>query len=568
MTAVLPPTAWTTGSTEVFKTGTWRAALPQYVSRSSPCRDACPVNGDIAAWIGHARSGDLRRAWEVLTVNNPFPAIAGRICHHPCESACNRAEYDEAVSVCRLERAVGDAAVAAGWRHEPPAREREGHVAVLGGGPSGLSAAYQLRRRGWRVTIYELRDQLGGLMRYGIPPYRLPREVLDAEIARIVAMGVNVRPASMPAAGDAARPDEGSDAGSAAPPGTGSFLAWLRANHDAVYVATGAATPKRLPQLPSGAAWLMQGADYLARCNTGEAPHLGRRVVVIGGGSAAMDVARSARRQGHDVTVLALEKAAAMPAQREEVHEALEEGVALADGAMLQRVVPQANGTLHVECVLVNFEAGAVRGSFRVTPVAGTEFTIEADAVVPAIGQDPDLGVLDGLPAQGALLDVDGAQATGVARVWAGGDVASMARFVTEAVGMGKRAAIDIDRELRGEPAPARATGSTITLGEIATWYHPHGRRPPEARRGVEERLGGNAEVQLALAPAAVHAEASRCFSCGTCTSCDNCFQFCPDLAVKRVNGAYEILADYCKGCGVCVRECTTGAMLLTEERR
>lgn len=545
--AVLPPTAWTTGTTEVFKTGSWRAALPQHLKRPSPCHQACPVNGEIAQWIGHARADDFRRAWDVLTINNPFPAIAGRICHHPCETACNRAAYDEAVSVCALERAVGDEAIAQGWAYERPAQEREGHVAVVGGGPSGLSAAYQLRRRGWQVTLYEGKPMLGGLMRYGIPSYRLARDVLDAEIQRIVDLGVTVRfGAALANAEDFER---------------------LRAMHDAVYVATGAARPKPLPQIPHGAPWLLQGADYLAACSVGAAPAMGQRVVVIGGGSAAMDVARSARRAGCDVTILALEPRAQMPAQREELEEALEEGIQLADGAMLGEVAGNGKG-LTLRCRRVNFQPGDAPGRFSVTPIEGSEFTLAADGVLTAIGQDPELTPFAALPARGALLAAGTGQAV-ASGVWAGGDVASMARFVTEAVGMGKRAAIDIDRELRGEARAEAAATAATPLGELATWYHPHAKRPVRTRLAPGARVQSGSEVQQALTRAQVRAEVQRCFSCGTCTACDNCFQFCPDLAVQRLDGGgYTVLADYCKGCGLCVKECPTGSMLLTEERR
>jgi NADPH-dependent glutamate synthase beta subunit-like oxidoreductase/ferredoxin len=550
MNMPLPPTIWTTGTTEAIKTGTWRASLPHYIRPPSPCHQACPVNGDIAEWIGLARERDFRGAWEVLTRHNPFPAIAGRICHHPCESACNRGAYDESVAICKLERAVGDMALQHGWTYEPPATERAQHVAIVGGGPSGLSAAFQLRRRGWKVTIYESQPELGGLMRYGIPSYRLSRAVLDGEIARIVALGVQVR------CGQALS--------------TAEDFERLRATHDAVYLAIGAGRPKRLPQLPRDATWLMDGAEYLARCATGTPPVLGKRVLVVGGGSAALDAARSARRAGHEVTILSLEKAGQMPAQREEVAEALEEGITLVDGAMLTAAQPKNGEGLALKCVRVDLELGAVRGQFKILPVAGSEFTLAADAVVSSIGQDPDLGALASwLPVNGNLLAVDARQATANEGVWAGGDVASMARFVTEAVGMGKRAALDIDRRLRGADAADAGKQAAVGLANIATFYHPKQARAAETRRSAAERLASGVEVQLGLELEQALSEAGRCFSCGTCTECDNCFHYCPDLAIKRVEGGgYEVLGDYCKGCGVCVKECPTGSMTMREEVR
>ncbi|HWI84459.1 NAD(P)-binding protein [Ramlibacter sp.] len=547
--AILPPTTWTTGSTEVFKTGTWRAQLPQYVNPPSPCHQACPVNGEIARWIGLAHQRDFRGAWEVLTINNPFPAVAGRICHHPCESACNRGAYDESVSICKLERAVGDMALAEGWAYPMPAVERAGHVAIIGGGPSGLSAAFQLRRRGWRVTIYEPQPELGGLMRYGIPSYRLSRPVLDGEIARIVALGVQVKRERIATLAEFER---------------------VRAAHDAVYVAIGAGRPKRLPQLPASAPWLIDGAEYLARANAGSPPDLGRRVVVIGGGSAALDAARSARRAGHDVTILSLERADQMPAQREEVKEALEEGITLVDGAMLNAVRPADGSGIVISCQKVTFEPGPVRGQFKVTPVEGAEFTLAAHAIIPSIGQDPDLAALAAqVPAERGLLVADRRQATGADKVWAGGDVASMARFVTEAVGMGKRAALDIDRALRGAPASQAAAEAPVGLDAIALHHHPKTARVAQRVRPPVERLAGGLEVQLGLELEQALAEAGRCFSCGTCTNCDNCFVYCPDLAIRRLDGGgYEVLTDYCKGCGMCVKECPTGSISMHEEIR
>jgi NADPH-dependent glutamate synthase beta subunit-like oxidoreductase len=386
-------------------------------------------------------------------------------------------------------------------------------------------------------------------MRHGIPSYRLAREVLDAEIARLVALGVQIR-CHEPLA-DAAQFEQ------------------LRRTHDAIFVATGAARVKRLAALDYALPGVLDGAAYLAACNAGAAPALGHEVVVIGGGSAALDAARSARRQGHAVTVLALEARAQLPAQREEVDEAVEEGIAIVDGAMLVALRAGADG-LALQCQRVNFVPGATRGEFRIEPIIGSEFELRADAVLSCIGQDPELTPFGAaLPQQGALLGADPkTQASGAEQVWAGGDVASLARFVTEAIGMGKRAALDIHRTLAGDEATPAEEGPPVPLAAIATWYHEPAARARAPLVPAEERLRGGAEVQLGLEIEQALAEGARCFSCGTCITCDNCVAVCPDLAVRRVGDGYEVLAEYCKGCGLCVRECPTGSMTMVEERR
>jgi NADPH-dependent glutamate synthase beta subunit-like oxidoreductase/Pyruvate/2-oxoacid:ferredoxin oxidoreductase delta subunit len=525
--AAPPPTTWTTGTTEAIHTGTWRAALPAYAKRPSPCGEACPVEGDIARWMQQARIGDWHGAWTILSENNPFPAVAGYVCHHPCESACNRAGLDGALAVCALERHIGERALDEGWRYPQPAQGAR-RVAIVGGGPSGLAAAYFLRRRGHTVTMFEAQDELGGLLRHGIPPYRLPRHVLEGEIERILALGVEVR------TGVSLRTEE--------------QFRRLQEDYDAVYLAVGAGVPKRLRELDYAAPWVLDGAAYLARSNAGKPPALGRRIAVIGGGSAAMDVARSASRAGHDVTVLALESETRMPAQCEEVAEAIAEGVDILNGAML-RAATREGAALKLDCVLVDFDAG------RIETLPGTEFRFEADAVITAIGQDPQLAPLRWLSGKDeSLIPADARGATPITRVYAGGDAASLQRFVTHAIGMGKRAALEIDRALRGAPAAADRQ-APVPYAAISTWHHA---RAPRAQGGREATHSS----------AQALAEAARCFSCGQCTLCDNCLLACPDMAVTRANGGYAIDGDYCKGCGLCVAECPTGALAMAEELR
>jgi len=544
----LPATFWTTGTTEIFRTGTWRAAMPQYRDAPSPCRIACPVGGEIATWIGQARSREWKRAWETLTRNNPFPAVTGRICHHPCEAACNRGSFDEAIAVCALERSIGDRALAEGWRFPQTPSARRERIAVIGGGPSGLSAAYQLRRRGYAVTLFEAKSALGGLLRHGIPPYRLPRNVLDGEIERVLDLGIDVR--------------------LDAPVSTQDEWTRLRSQHDAIYLAVGASRPKRLPQLNYDADFVMDGAAYLEQSNAGRPPALGRRLAVLGGGSAAMDVARSARRAGHEVTVISLEAEAQMPAQREELVQALEEGITLVAGAMLRAAAATAHG-VHIDCVRVGFEAGAQPGLFTVTPLPGSDFRLVVDGIIPAIGQDPEFAAMArDIASEGALVRIDSRHATSLAGVYAGGDAASTARFVSHAIGAGKEVARQIDCYLQGEVAREPAGANVVAPGAINHFYYPRAARAAPGRLSAAQRGSGQDEVQAALSPDQFDAEAARCFSCGTCIECDNCFHHCPDLAVRRVPGGYEILEAYCKGCGLCVAECPTGSIAMQEENK
>ncbi len=553
---------WTRTGSEANRTGSWRAALPVYLDRPSPCMAACPVSGRIADWIGLLEAGDPRGAWRSLVENNPFPAIAGRICHHPCEAACNRAQWDETVSICALERHLGDAALAAGWSLERPARERARSVAVLGGGPAGLSAAYQLRRAGLRVTLYEARAILGGLMASAIPAYRLERSVLEAEIARILDLGIRVR------LGVGQIDRAGAEA--------------LLARHEAVFLATGASLPRRLAGLDYQAGFVIDSADFLAAPPARQAAMTGAHVLVIGGGSAAMDVARSARRRGRRVTVLALEPEHLLAAQASEVEQAREEGVELIAGARLEAVARAGDG-LALRCVRVAFCPGSGPGGFRAEPIADSGFALRADTIVPAIGQDADLARWRGwLDADGPVLRADPETgATGRAGVFAGGDLTSSRRFVTEAIGMGGRAGraiaarllADIPADSPAEPPPAAAalaplSGPPVGFERINTVCHKPAPRARSAPVDVARRLAEGGEVDRPLPEEAARREAERCFSCGRCTGCDRCFFFCPDMAIARLDPGYAVRLDYCKGCGLCVAECPTGAVQMVAEAR
>lgn len=548
------PTIWTTGYCDVLDTGTWRAALPVHAWRPSPCHVDCPIDNAIPRFIKRIDEGDAKAAWLELVQTNPFPAVTGRVCHRPCEGHCNRAVMEAAVGINSLEQYLGDTALAEGWELPHPGKSQGKRVAIVGGGPAGLSAAYHLRRLGYEVTLFEAQDQLGGLLREGIPEYRLAASVVEAEIQRVLTLGVEVRTSS--AVTDAVE------------------LEQLRSKFDAVFLALGAQRAKRLPFLEEAAPGrVLDGLDYLHRCVEGAARDLGKRLVVIGGGSAAMDVARTARRLGHTVTVVAFETRAIMPAQANEVDEALEEGIALFGGAMVLSATSVAGGGLALTCQKVTLDIGSPPGVIRPIPTPGSEFILKADVIVTAIGQDPELaGFGPALPVAeaGGVVAVDPTTlAVSGGSLFAGGDVASMLRYVSVAIGAGRRAAYGIAQALdhpEAAPPPAYMLEQAVNRAEVNVFYFDLAGRNERTRADAEARLAGFGETVTGYADETAAAEAARCMTCGTCIECDNCFVFCPDTAVKKDQERethYVILDQYCKGCGLCAAECPRGAVHL-----
>jgi NADPH-dependent glutamate synthase beta chain and related oxidoreductases len=551
------PTIWSTTSTGTISTGTWRALTPIYEWRPSPCHVDCPIDNDIPRWIKRIEGGDLEAAWRDLAQTNPFPAVTGRVCHHPCEGHCNRAVLEAAVGINGLEQFLGDAALEHGWALPAPGPAQNRRVAVVGGGPAGLSGAYHLRRLGYEVTLYESRSELGGLLRYGIPEYRLARGVVDAEIGRIVDLGVEVR-LDAPVA-DAAALDR------------------LQQDYDAVFLATGAQRARRLPDLEetAGSAAVIDGLEYLRRCTEGVTCDIGERVVVIGGGSAAMDAARTAVRLGaKEVSVVYRRQREQMPAMPDELEQALEEGVVLYDGAIVRAAeTASESATLSCACQKVTVDAASPQGRLRLIPVEGGEFTLQADVIVAAIGQDPDLdGFAGALRIDGGIIEVDSVTlATSRPGVFAGGDVASNARYVSVAIGEGRRAAFAIASYL-GHPdavlPPRYSLDQAVNRKQVNVAYFEAAERNERERLPVEERVHGFVEATRTFPAGVAAAEAARCMICGSCIECDNCFVFCPDMAVVKAaeqDDHYVILEQYCKGCGLCAAECPRGVIRLEQ---
>ena len=544
------------GSSRANHTGAWRTERPLYVHNLPPCNNACPAGENIQQWLYDAEEGGLpayESAWRQIMADNPFPAIMGRVCYRPCETACNRGQLDEAVGINAVERYLGDQAIKQEWpvsgEGAPVTATATGkRVLVVGAGPSGLSAAYHLTRLGHAVTIKDAGGQPGGMMRYGIPKYRLPRDILDAEIERILAMGVtlelntsvtDILASLTPAAGGRAEAGDG---------------------FDAAFVAVGAHIGKRA-YIPAGdSAKIMDAVSLLHSVEDGAPPMLGRRVAVYGGGNTAMDAARTARRLGASEAVVVYRRTRdRMPAHDIEVEEALAEGVTM---RWLSTVAHADDGSLTIEKMRLDEEG---------FPQPTGEFEeLSADCLILALGQDADLAVLDGVPGvtfSGGTVDVGPDLMTGHPGIFAGGDMVPADRTVTVAVGHGKKAARNIDAWLRGASAEPKPRHDLAGPDKLNPWYYADAPAAVRPVLAAARRVTTFDEVTGGLNASTALFEARRCLSCGNCFGCDNCYGVCPDNAIiKLEDGQYAVDYDYCKGCGLCAAECPCGAIAMVPE--
>ncbi|MBI4273763.1 MAG: NAD(P)-binding protein [Rhizobiales bacterium] len=521
-------------------TGSWRTSRPVYVDRLPPCNNACPAGENIQSWLYHAESGDYETAWRTLSIDNPMPAVMGRVCYHPCENVCSRSQLDEAVGINSVERFLGDVAIRNGWRFAPPQADTGKRVLVVGAGPSGLSAAYHLRRKGHAVEIREAGPFTGGMMRFGIPKYRLPRDVLEAEINRIIDLGVVMKLNT--------KIDHVVDSMQA-----GRF--------DAAFLAVGAHIGKRA-YIPAGSAAKVLDAVALLRSMEGEdKPLLGRRVVVYGGGNTAIDAARTARRLGATEAIIIYRRTRdRMPAHDFEVEEALQEGIMM---KWLSTIKRMDEGVLTVEKMQLD-EKGFPQptGEFEM---------LETDSLVLALGQDVDMSLLDGVPGlkiKDGVVQVDSNMMTGYAGIFAGGDMVPSERTVTVAVGHGKKAARHIDAWLRGAIYTPSEKHELASIEKLNTWYYADAPKTVRPMLEVARRQSTFEEVQGGLDETNALYEARRCLSCGNCFECDNCYGVCPDNAVIKLGPGqrFRFNYDYCKGCGVCAQECPCGAIAMVSE--
>jgi NADPH-dependent glutamate synthase beta subunit-like oxidoreductase len=528
------------GSSLANLTGSWRSERPVYVDRLPPCNATCAAGENIQQWLFHAEEGKYEAAWRVLVRDNPLAAIMGRVCYHPCESACNRGQLDESVGINAVERFLGDEANRRGWEFDRPAAASGRRVLVVGSGPAGLAAAYHLRRLGHEVVIFEAEPAAGGMLRYGIPQYRLPRSVIDSDVQRILDMGVDLRLGERVEDVEATLRDGG---------------------FHACFLGVGSHIGKRA-YIPAGDAQRITDAvAVLHQMEATSKPLLGRRVVVYGGGNTAIDVARTARRLGAEESVIVYRRTREkMPAHGHEVREAMEEGVKL---KWLSTITAADEENITIEKMVLDEDG---------MPQPTGEFeTMEADSVVLALGQDVDLDLLQRLPdlaIERGVVSVDPNQATTHPGIFAGGDMVGGERTVTAAVGHGKRAARAIDAYLRGTTYKAPPKHERATFDRLNTWYYadaPNTIRPVLdiiRRQSTFDEVVGSLDEDNALY------EARRCMSCGNCFECDTCYGVCPDNAVIKLGPGrrFAFNYDYCKGCGLCVAECPCGAIRMEPE--
>ena len=521
-------------------TGPVRLQEPIYVNSIPPCNHACPAGENIQGWLDKAQAGDFEAAWRILVADNPMPSIHGRVCYHPCESSCNRQHVDDAVSIHAVERFLGDLALENGWVPEITAEASGKKVLVVGAGPSGLSAAWHLAMLGHEVEIRDAGPMAGGMMRFGIPAYRMPREVLDGEVARIEKLGVKITLNSKVENVMAAMEQEG---------------------FDAVFMAIGAHVGKHvdIPARDSGR--ILDAVSYLASIEKGEEVKLGRRVAIYGGGNTAMDAARTAKRMGAEEAMIIYRRDREhMPAHEFEAIEAEAEGIKI---NWLRTIREIDSTTFQVEVMEVD-ENG------RPQPTGEIE-TLEADSLVLALGQNVDTSVLEHIPgvsiAWDGVVEVNENMMTGAEGVFAGGDMVPSDRTVTIATGHGKKAARHIDAWLKGTTYSKESPKPTVDFDALHLHYYTDAQKREQESIAPEHRTGDFREVTAGLSRKEALFEAARCYSCGNCFECDGCFGACPEDAIIKLGKGkgYDINYDLCIGCRACFLQCPCHAMEMVE---
>ncbi len=550
---VTPPPTEKDGQ-RLFPTGNFRFYRPVYRDKTPPCNHACPTGEQIQKYLDHVKHDRYLDGYLTIMEDNPMPSVTGRVCYHPCETACNRAAHDEPIGIRGVERFLGDFGLKLAddpvKDDLPPLNGKS--VAIVGSGPGGLGCAYHLRRLGYASVIFEALDQPGGMLRAGIPAWHLPEEILDAEIAKLLRLGgIEIR----------------CGARVGGPDGELS-LDELAGRYDAVFLALGQDVGRRLSAEGAQARGVIGALEFLRETGLGRPVQTGRNVLVIGGGNTASDAARSAiRLGGGQATIVSLEAEDELLIVAEDLAQAREEGVRFRPRTALVRVLADDEGNVRgavlCQASLHKDEHGAVTPQLT----EGTEVEVPCDTILAAIGQ---VQVLDWLPAdctERGLVKADdyGRLPHPSGTVFTGGDVMRGPSMVVDALGDGKRAARDIDRVLSAEPLRPEDPVEVMPYEKLNTAYFRHAPRTEAPLAPAAERRASQVtEVTLAYSREEAVAEADRCMSCGVCNGCDNCYIVCPDVSVMRdarENGRYSIRTHYCKGCLVCVQECPTGCL-------
>lgn len=519
-------------------TGSIRKSKPEYVHFLPPCNQACPAGENIQEWLSLAQEGKVEDAWRKLTEQNPLPAIHGRVCYHPCENSCNRKDLDSSVSIHAVERFLGDEALKNDWQYTPITFSSGKKIMIVGAGPSGLSAAYHLRKLGHEVTIFEAGPVAGGMMNFGIPAYRMPRNILQAEIKRIENFGVKI--VLNYKVQDILKEKE-----------NGGF--------DAVFVAIGAHLAKKVNIPAQEASKILDAVSFLKEAdeNSDNKPLLGRRVAIYGGGNTAMDAARTAKRLGADEAMIIYRRDREhMPAHEFEADEALSEGVKI---HWLSTIKNMETSSITVEKMQV------VNG--KAVPTGEYE-TLEADSLILALGQEADTDFLKNIEGitfkeDGTTVDVNAAMMTGYPGIFAGGDMVPSERTVTIATGHGKKAARNIDAWLRNSTYEKSANNPLIKINQLQIWFKTNAEARAQQHLEIEKAVETFDEIVGGYTTEEAVYEAQRCLSCGNCFECDSCYGACPEGAISK-NGkgeGYTINYDLCTGCGVCAEQCPCHAL-------
>jgi len=522
-------------------TGALRTQRPEYVDFLPPCNDACPAGENIQAWLAHSQAGDHEAAWRELVASNPLPSIHGRVCYHPCEDVCNRAITDSAVSIHAVERFLGDLALEKDWQFTKPDFSTGKKILVVGAGPSGLSAAYHLTLLGHSVEVREAGPLAGGMIHFGIPAYRMPRDELQAEIDRIEKLGVRITLNHR--VDDVLKEKE-----------EGGF--------DAVFIAVGAHISKKIDIPTRDASKILDAVSFLSSAKEGEAPKIGRRVAIYGGGNTAMDAARTAKRLGADEAMIIYRRdRSSMPAHDFEADEAIEEGVKI---NWLRTIKEIDRSTFKVEIMELD-ENG------RPQPTGKFE-SLEADSLILAVGQDTDTAFLESVPGIEFKRDhtvvVDDNMMTGHTGIFAGGDMVPSDRSVTIAVGHGKHASRHIDAFLKGSKYQRGPRHEVVGPDKLQLWFRTHAPQVEQERLPVVDRQQGFDEIMQNLSESDALFEAGRCLSCGNCFECDGCYGACPETAIIKLGPGkrYKFNFNLCTGCAVCFEQCPCHAIEMIEE--